>query len=660
MSAVDKVLEHVQGVQKTRTGFKALCPAHDDHNPSLHIDEADDGSALVKCWANCSQEDVLAALEERGCKRRDLFADAASPGASVVPIAGRSKAPRKPHRGRERLVKSYHVNDASKNLKGIHERWEDPDDPDRKSFKWKLPNGRYSKGDIKPEAMPLYGSELVADWPEDYGIVVGEGETPAEAMRSRNIRSVGTVCGAGNTPNAGALEVLRGRRVILWPDNDKAGREHMRRVGRLLQGVAASVQWYEWTDAPEKGDGADHPAVKGGDLDALKALGRELRAAPVLDVEEIPDEAPDDGRILLGRVIEHGIEPPAELVEDLLLAGKVHSVYSAASTGKTFVMLWLVLRVIERGLSVLIYDRENGPRIMAERLEQMGANPADVDRLVHYHFYPDLPTTEEGLFDYEAKLDEVKPALAVFDSWINFLAANGLDENSSNDVSTWAAHYAHPARRRGAAVLLLDHVPKEGLSSRGSSRKKDEVDVMWSLRNPLPFDRDTVGRIVLQREKDREGWLPESVGFSVGGGADGFVFRRSSGTFEVEGDDGLTPTDRKTLEALDGFGPSGPKAAEWQRAALALGVPRSSFYRSRDGLKTKGEIFMEGKRYFRKGPISPKEVSLDQTGPAPEKVPSVPHPLGVGPSGTGGNDREIDDDLAGLADMFERDEKGAG
>src|ERR1017187_7728423 len=43
----------------------ALCPGHDDHNPSLSI-ENKNGKVLFKCFSGCSQESVLTALKERG------------------------------------------------------------------------------------------------------------------------------------------------------------------------------------------------------------------------------------------------------------------------------------------------------------------------------------------------------------------------------------------------------------------------------------------------------------------------------------------------------------------------------------------------------------------------------------------------------------------
>jgi len=165
-------------------------------------------------------------------------------------------------------------------LQGIHERWESPDEAGQKSFKWKLPNGNYSRGDINPAAMPLYNFELVASWPEGCRIVLVEGETPAEALWERGIRAVGTVCGANSTPDRDVLEVLSGHEVIAWPDNDAGGLAHMRRCAGLLEGIASAVRWFEW-EAPQKGDAADHPAIEGGNREALKALALALQDAPV-------------------------------------------------------------------------------------------------------------------------------------------------------------------------------------------------------------------------------------------------------------------------------------------------------------------------------------------------------------------------------------------
>ena len=40
----------------------AKCPAHDDRVPSLSIAGGDDGRVLVKCFAGCSFDEVIAAI----------------------------------------------------------------------------------------------------------------------------------------------------------------------------------------------------------------------------------------------------------------------------------------------------------------------------------------------------------------------------------------------------------------------------------------------------------------------------------------------------------------------------------------------------------------------------------------------------------------------
>ena len=49
-----------------RGRWQACCPAHDDHSPSLSIREGDHDRVLVRCWAGCTQDAVIAALAERG------------------------------------------------------------------------------------------------------------------------------------------------------------------------------------------------------------------------------------------------------------------------------------------------------------------------------------------------------------------------------------------------------------------------------------------------------------------------------------------------------------------------------------------------------------------------------------------------------------------
>lgn len=56
LSRLEKVKQRGQG------SWIACCPAHSDTTPSLAIDVGKDGRLLLKCWAGCSNLDVISAV----------------------------------------------------------------------------------------------------------------------------------------------------------------------------------------------------------------------------------------------------------------------------------------------------------------------------------------------------------------------------------------------------------------------------------------------------------------------------------------------------------------------------------------------------------------------------------------------------------------------
>lgn len=60
---IDKILNRLNKVKTTGSGkYKACCPAHNDSNPSLVITDTNE-KILVKCWAGCSTEEILNAMD---------------------------------------------------------------------------------------------------------------------------------------------------------------------------------------------------------------------------------------------------------------------------------------------------------------------------------------------------------------------------------------------------------------------------------------------------------------------------------------------------------------------------------------------------------------------------------------------------------------------
>ena len=64
VTSLDRIVKTL-GAERVGSCYMALCPAHDDRNPSLSISQRD-GKVLLHCHAGCSQRKVVAALKERG------------------------------------------------------------------------------------------------------------------------------------------------------------------------------------------------------------------------------------------------------------------------------------------------------------------------------------------------------------------------------------------------------------------------------------------------------------------------------------------------------------------------------------------------------------------------------------------------------------------
>src|SRR5215204_1477332 len=441
---VKKVLSRLEGVRKTKKGHEALCPAHDDHKPSLSVDVGSDGRALLNCFAGCDYKDIVAAI---GLEQRDLFPKKWRPGKGYEQIT-RTDAIRN-HLGE---VQAYHVRFDYAN--------------GEKDCRWQHPDGSYTLKNRRVSTLPLYGSELTAEWAPGTGVVLVEGEPAKDALEAAGIRALATVTGASGTPDREVLGVLKDMKVCLWADNDAEGRAHMDRVAQNLQGIAREIRWFEWEDAPEKGDAADHPVVADGDLPDRTALRRELASAPLW----LPGSA---DTLSVDTILASSVKP--EEVEWLwdkrIPFGKLSIFDGDPDQGKSVVTMDISARVSTgRGFpggalcdagNVAIANVEDGvadtivPRLMA--------HGADLDRIQIIDGVPDgegskrvldipgdVPILERLVVSRGIKLLIVDPVLTML----------GGDANKDQDARKALTPLRDMAERTGCAVIAVRHLNK--------------------------------------------------------------------------------------------------------------------------------------------------------------------------------------------------------
>lgn len=255
-------------------------PSHSngDSNPSLTVHEGAGGKLLVHCKAGCSQASIVEAL-----KAQNIWPSQPTerPALKLVP-----KVPEPPQAAFQ-LVSQYEYRDSSGQVVAIKGRFETAQGVKR--FVWKRPNiNGWPSGDsgVSVAETPLYGADLVSAANPDTPIVYCEGEKAADRCRKHGLLAV-TFGGGASTTNFGeALNILAGRTVLLWPDNDSVGRAYMARVEAALRPITRSVRIVQVPYQEEHDDAVEY-FERGGTVENVLAL------APVVtsSVEWVSDDA---------------------------------------------------------------------------------------------------------------------------------------------------------------------------------------------------------------------------------------------------------------------------------------------------------------------------------------------------------------------------------
>ncbi len=253
---MDHILEDLKDVKpKSGGGWMACCPVHHDRKPSLSIDQEHNGTILLHCFAGCETEAIVAKL---GLELSDLY-----PPTVRSITAQRFPKDLTPI---PCIVQTYDYCDEAGVLLFQVVRYEP------KGFKQRRPAGNgswaWNRNGVRSV---LYNMHLLTQALPDQPVFVVEGEKDADRLTELSFLATTCPGGAGRWRDAYS-ERLRGRDVVIIPDNDAAGRRHAEQVALSLNGAATSIKIIELPDVPDKGDVSDWLDATGDNPDALMAL----------------------------------------------------------------------------------------------------------------------------------------------------------------------------------------------------------------------------------------------------------------------------------------------------------------------------------------------------------------------------------------------------
>jgi putative DNA primase/helicase len=226
--------------RRSGSSWMARCPAHNDKNPSLSIRDFD-GKVLLHCHAGCRQSEVIGVLEARGLWRPE------------------------PAR-KSRIVATYDYTGQDGTVLYQVVRYEPKD------FKQRRPDGFGGWTWKKGEHQVLYHLSEVLEAPI---VFVVEGEKDVETLRDYGFVATTNAGGAKSHWLPQFTETLRGREVILIPDNDQPGRKRVLNIARALLGNVARLIVLE---------------LEGGAKDVTEWFSQghsELELIALLDGEEV-------------------------------------------------------------------------------------------------------------------------------------------------------------------------------------------------------------------------------------------------------------------------------------------------------------------------------------------------------------------------------------
>jgi putative DNA primase/helicase len=449
MSVYD-ILNKLKGVRRSGSGWVALCPAHADSRHSLSVGEGEGGCLLLHCHASCSYEAVCLAL---GVERAE--------------------------KGEKRVVAAYDYKDEQSSLLYQAVRF------DPKGFSQRRPDGAggwiYKLNGVRrvPYRLPEL---LAADLSQIVFIV--EGEKDADRLFSLGLLATTNAGGAGKWRDEFS-EFLRGRQVVIIPDNDDPGRDHAAKVGRSLQGVPASIRVLELPGLPPKGDVSDWLDA-GGVGDELLALAD---AAPLYEESRSVSQA-----LQIVRMADVQPETVRWLWHPYIALGKLTILEGDPGLGKSWLTCALAAGVSRGYLPgvepfkpgrVLMLSAEDGlGDTLRPRLDSVRA---DVSRV--YALAGAVTFDAAGLLQLEAAIIEYGPKLVVVDPLFAFTGGK-VDIHRANECRAISAPLAAIAERHSCAIVAVRHLGKSRGGGHALNAGIGSIDFAAAARSVLLVGQD--------------------------------------------------------------------------------------------------------------------------------------------------------------------------
>jgi putative DNA primase/helicase len=525
-------LRIIHALNGSETNGMCRCPAHEDDHPSLHVSASGDGKVLVKCFARCSQDAVIAALKSRRLWPESRNQQRPRP-SEPRPTTEQPENSQRQDNEKERIAFARTIiraagdnDDLTVVRRYFHARGLTTIPPGalmltaaqssalglRRHFPAVvLPIVHRDPHQFKLAAHVIHLSKdgrhklAVAKPKKSYGVVKG-GYAVVNRLDHLNPR---LLVGEGVENTTGVSEIIGAdwpaiaavsatnlpslilppwsREIIIAADHDPAGLAAAREAARLW---ARSDRIIRIAFPGDEGDDWNDVVREARDAAEL-AWWREA----ILNIEPEPiPQAPEVRALGMEQFMQLQFPPRRFLLRPWLTTTGLTMIDAPPGHGKTWLALSIAYAVaagqalmdweVETSARVLYVDGELPGELFQTRLRLLGAAlPESQFRVLSRAQFEMAGATmlDLGTEDGRDYLDQViehdQITLIILDS-VSTLVRSGID----NDVESWRAiqDWSLHHRARGRAVIYLHHHGRSG-QPRGTSAREIVLDARIKL-----------------------------------------------------------------------------------------------------------------------------------------------------------------------------------
>lgn len=490
--------------KKAGNGWLVICPAHNDHSPSLLVRPPKnlDYIADIKCMAGCANEAVLKTMN-----------------LTMADLHRNSHSQKDPHIKYEIDVIYNYMDANGKPFEVVRTK--------PKGFYQRQPDGKdgYLKEKDKDgkEHYSMAGIEYVLYHLPDIKTAIVHGDTIWIAEGEKdvdNLYAVGLVAttnpmGAGKWLEAYSDSLVGAKQVNIIPDNDKPGIEHAQKVANSLSCKGTPTKLLKpFDDAKDTSDWL----LAGHNINELRAIAD---ATPFFTPGPEVLTTASGEKVIVRCLSEIPPTKPQWLWYPYIPLGKQTMLSGDPGEGKSQICLAIATAItLGKGLpgvepfkpgAVVIATAEDGySDTVRPRMDSYGADISKV-------------TVMEGTFTLddsgcellETVIFRKHPILVIVDPLMAYLGEK-LDVNKANQVRHVTAKLAALSEKYGCTILTVRHLTKSK-GSKAVYQGQGNVDLTAAVRSELlaghdPDDDNIKAIVHIKSNLARKG---ETIGYKL-------------------------------------------------------------------------------------------------------------------------------------------------